>query len=123
MVQKYVALLSAYWSWEADGEANDKNGAWTIEQICLDVKRHEFYLGQTEAAGTVQEILRVEDVRLSSRSPAGFDLQTEEEQEDYGEGEHGQLGEYHSKNVWNFLKGWLPIAKLKKFTRTAWIRV
>ena len=45
----------------------------------------------------MQEILRVKDVWLSSRSPAGFDLQTEEEQEDYGEGEHGQLGEAHSK--------------------------
>ena len=68
-----------------------------LNRYAVKVKRHEIYLGQTEAAGTVQEILRIEDVRLSSRSPAGFDLQTEEEQKDYWEGEHGQLGEAHSK--------------------------
>ena len=49
-----------------------------LNRYAVKVKRHEFYLGQTETAGTVQKILRVEDVRLSSRSPAGFDLQTEE---------------------------------------------
>ena len=68
-----------------------------VNEYAVHVKKHDFYLGQTEAAGTVQEILRVKDVWLSSRSPAGFDLQTEEEQEDYGEGKHWQLGEAHSK--------------------------
>ena len=49
-----------------------------LNKYAVKVKILEFYLGQTEAAGTVQEILRIEDVRLSSRSPAGFDLQTKE---------------------------------------------